>query len=54
MNDCLPPTVRDRAVPELQRSTAAEGQPLSVLRTRGEDLLSDITPLGPNQSRLIH
>lgn len=43
------PTVRDRVVPELQRSTAEEVQPFTVLRARGEDLLS-----GPNQSRLIH
>lgn len=33
------PAVRDRVVPELQRSAAEEVQPVSVLRTRGEDLL---------------
>lgn len=34
-----PTTVRDRLVPELQRSPAEEVQPLTVLRARGEDLL---------------
>lgn len=43
-------TVRDRAVPELQRSTAEEVRPAAVRRARGEDLLSDTARPG---SRLI-
>lgn len=47
---CLPPTVRDRALPELQRSPAEEVQPPAVLRARGEYLLSDLAPTHPDPS----